>query len=138
MKPFVDALVAEHFDRYPAAVKKKMLALRELMFDVAAKTPAVGELLETLKWGEPAYLTAQTKSGSTVRMDWKAKSPEKLAIYFNCKTILVDGFRSMFPNDFEFEGNRALLLKVSGPLPKKELSMCIAASLTYHLDKKRA
>lgn len=114
-----------------------MLALRELVFDVAAKTPAVGELQETLKWGEPAYLTAKTKSGSTVRMDWKPKSPDSIAIYFNCNTTLVDDFRSIFASDFEFEGNRAIVLKLKGPLPKKELSICIAASLTYHLDKKR-
>ncbi len=135
--PFLEPQVAAHFDRYPAAVKKKMLALRELIFDVSAHSPEIGALQEALKWGEPAYLTAQTKSGSTVRMDWKAKSPEQIAIYFNCNTTLVDGFRSIFPKEFEFEGNRALLLKLNAPLPKKELSMCIAASLTYHLDKKR-
>lgn len=132
MKPFVETQVAAHFDHYPAAVKKKMLALRELMFDVAEQSPGVGELQEMLKWGEPAYLTSQTKSGSTVRIDWKAKAPEKIAVYFNCNTTLVDSFRSMFPNEFEFEGDRAILLKLSEPLPKKESSMCIHAALTYH------
>jgi hypothetical protein len=41
----------------------------------------------------------------------------------------------MFANELEFEGNRALLLKVSEPLPKKELGMCIQAALTYKLKK---
>lgn len=112
-----------------------MLSLRELIFSVAAQSPRVGELQETLKWSEPAYLTAQTKSGSTVRMDWKPKSPEKIAVYFNCNTTLVDSFRSLFPKDFEFEGNRAIVLRANQRLPKKELSFCIAASLTYHLKK---
>nr|WP_249661101.1 DUF1801 domain-containing protein [Variovorax sp. PCZ-1] len=112
-----------------------MLALRELIFDVAAHSLEIGELQETLKWGEPAYLTALTKSGSTVRMDWKAKSPEHIGIYFNCNTMLVDSFRSMFPREFEFEGHRAILLNVKAPLPKKELSMCIQAALTYKLMK---
>ena len=135
---FLEPQVAAHFDRYPAAVKKKMLNLRELIFDVAAQSPEIGSLQETLKWGEPAYLTAQTKSGSTVRMDWKAKAPEKIAIYFNCNTTLVDSFRGMFPNDFEFEGNRVLVLRADQPLPKKELSICVKASLTYHLRNKQA
>ncbi len=135
--PLHNPQVAAHFAAYPASVKKKMLSLRELIFDVAAQSPAIGELEETLKWGEPAYLTAQSKSGSTVRIDWKPKAPEQLAVYFNCNTNLVESFKSLLPKDFEFEGQRALLMKLSEPLPKKELSYCIAASLTYHLHKKR-
>ncbi len=135
LTPFQDPQVAAQFDRYPAAVKKKMLALRELVFAVAAQNPAIGALKETLKWSEPAYLTVQTRSGSTVRMDWKPKTPEQLALYFNCNTGLVDTFRSLFPEDFQFEGNRAILLKMSEPLLKKELQFCIAAALTYHLKK---
>lgn len=114
-----------------------MLALRELIFEVAAQSPHIGELEETLKWGEPAYLTTQSKSGSTLRIDWKSKAPEKIALYFNCKTNLVEIFKSMFPKDFEFEGQRALMIKVSEPLPKKEMSFCIEAALTYHLMSKR-
>jgi hypothetical protein len=72
----------------------------------------------------------------SVRIDWKAKSPEQLAVYFNCNTNLVESFKSLFLQDFEFEGQRALLMKVKDPLPKKELSFCIAASLTYHLKKR--
>ncbi len=135
--PFQNPQVAAHFDAYPCAVKKKMLALRELIFEVAKQSESIGELRETLKWNEPAYLTTQSKSGSTVRIDWRAKSPEMLAIYFNCNTNLVESFKSLFPNDFEFEGRRALLMKVNEPLPKKELSFCIAASLSYHLKRKR-
>ncbi len=135
LTPFQDPQVAAQFDRYPAAVKKKMLALRELVFAVAAQNRAIGPLKETLKWSEPAYLTVQTRSGSTVRMDWKPKTPEQLALYFNCNTGLVDTFRSLFTEDFQFEGNRAILLKMSEPLLKKELQFCIAAALTYHLKK---
>ena len=138
MTPFQSPQVAAHFDRYPAAVKKKMLALRELVFAVASQTPAIGELQETLKWGEPAYLTSQTGSGSTLRMDWKPKAPPQLALYFNCRTDLVDTFKSLFPDDFAYEGNRAMLIKLSDPLPKKELSFCIAASLTYHVNKMKS
>lgn len=136
MKPFADPVVAAHFQSYPPVVRKKMLALRELVFVTAKKVDGVGPLLETLKWGEPAYLTAQTKSGSTVRMDWKAKFPDRYAMYFHCQTGLIESFRCMFPNDFTFEGNRALVFGLSQKLPTDALAFCIQASLTYHLRKR--
>ena len=119
------------FDSYPPALRKKLLALRQLILHTAASTQGVGELEETLKWGEPAYVTTQTKSGSTVRIDRK-KDQDRYAIYFNCNTTLVDTFRSMFPHTFQFEGNRALVFSLNDALPTKELAFCIAMALTYH------
>lgn len=113
-----------------------MLAIRELIFDVAAKTDGVGELLETLKWGEPAYVTAKSKSGSTVRIDWKARTPEQCAVYFNCNTGLVDAFKMMFAEDFSFEGRRAIVFKVDDKIPRDALAFCIRASLTHHANKR--
>jgi hypothetical protein len=130
LSPTVQAV----FDSYPPALGKKLLALRQLILDTAATTDGVGTLEETLKWGEPAYVTTQSKSGSTVRIDRK-KNQDRYAIYFNCNTTLVDTFRSMFPDSFHFEGNRALVFDVGDVLPKKELGFCIAMALTYHQVK---
>ena len=69
-----------------------MLALRSLVFETAAEMPQVGALEETLKWGEPAYLTP-SRSGTTIRMDWKPRAPEVCALYFNCQTTLVETLR---------------------------------------------
>lgn len=137
MKPFTDSNVKAHFGTYPPHVKKKLLSLRELVFKVASATEGVGEIQETLKWGEPAYVTAQTQSGSTIRMDWKSKNPEQFSLYFNCQTTLVDTFRTLFKDDFTFEGNRALVFKISEELPMDALAFCIGASLTYHSQKKK-
>ncbi len=138
MKPFTDPAVVAHFDAYPPAARKKLLVLRELIFATADQLEEVGPLQETLKWGEPAYVTAQTQSDSTVRIDWKAKSPERYAMYFHCQTGLVDTFRSLFPHDFKFEGNRALVFDLSDKVPTDALAFCIQAALTYHSRKKRA
>jgi hypothetical protein len=132
MTPFQNKAVADRFAAYPPQVRPKMLALRELVLKTAASTPSAGEVEETLKWGEPSYVTKR-KAGSTVRMDWKAKSPATYALYFNCQTSLVENFRKMFPNDFQFEGNRALVFKLDQKLPKDSVSYCVAASLTYHV-----
>lgn len=67
MKRFGGESVASVFRSYPAALRPMLLALRELILDVAARTDGVGPLTETLKWGQPSYLTAETGSGTTVR-----------------------------------------------------------------------
>lgn len=132
MQPFQQSTVKEVFGTYPAPIRTKLMALRQLIFDTAARTAGVGELEETLKWGEPAYLTSKTKSGSTLRIAYKAAKPSQYAMYFNCQTTLVDTFRSMFPNDFHFEGNRAIVFELPEKVPARELAWCIAAALTYH------
>ncbi len=114
-----------------------MKAIRKLLLATAAGNPGVGTLTETLKWGEPAYLTNESKSGSTVRVAWKQKRPEHIGIFFNCRTLLVDEFRSRFP-ELEFEGNRAILLPLNEPLPTDTIESCLQAALTYHLRKRRA
>ncbi|HEX5738080.1 MAG TPA: DUF1801 domain-containing protein [Hydrogenophaga sp.] len=132
MTPFQSTAVAQVFEAYPPAMRRKLLALRELIFRAAASTPGVGELEETLKWGEPAYLTTRSKSGSTVRIAWKKSRPTEYAMYFNCQTTLVDTFKSLFPNDFQFEGNRAIIFHASQAVPSDALAFCVAAALTYH------
>jgi hypothetical protein len=128
--PLTHPAVQAVFDSYPPALRKKLLALRQLVLDTAASTEGVGAIDETLKWGEPAYVTVN-KKGSTVRIDRK-KNQDRYAIYFNCNTTLVDTFRSMFPHSFSFEGNRAMVFDVGDTLPKEELAFCIGMALTYH------
>ncbi len=135
MKPFANRDVAAKLDSYPPNVRRKILALRDLVFRTAAATEGVGEIEETLKWGEPAYVT-KNKSGSTIRMDWKKKDPNHYAMYVHCQTQLIDTFRTMFPHDFTFEGNRALVFSLEDHVPQDSLARCIAAALTYHLKKR--
>jgi hypothetical protein len=137
MTPFASAAVAAKFDAYPADVRPKLLALRELIFFTAATTEGIGDIEESLKWGEPAYST-KNKSGSTVRIDWKQRDPANYAMYFNCQTNLIETFRTLFPNDLKFAGNRALVFALQDPVPQDSLTMCIAASLTYHLLKRKS
>ena len=136
MKPFKSTAVAQAFEAFPPGVRRQLLALRALIFKTAAATPGVGELEETLKWGEPAYLTAQSKSGSTLRIGWNKARPTQYAMYFNCQTTLVERFRTMLPNDFAFDGNRALVFGEADAVPTDALAYCIAAALTYHRDKR--
>ena len=120
------------FANYPDFVRNKLLALRELIIETAKEIDGITNLEETLKWGEPSYLT---KSGSTIRIDWKSKSPNQYAMYFKCTSRLIETFKIIFNNSFDFEGKRAIVFKIDDLIPKKELKSCIKAALTYHKVK---
>ena len=137
MKPFGNSEVAAVFSAYPKEMKKKLMLLRQLIFDTASGTEGVGELEETLKWGEPAYLTTKSKSGSTVRIDWKRSNPAQYAMYFHCQTNLIETFRTIFPSQFKYEGNRSIVFNRDDEVPVKELKVCVAMALTYHRSKNR-
>ena len=120
------------FANYPDFVRNKLLSMRELVIETAKEIDSITHLEETLKWGEPSYLT---KSGSTIRMDWKSKSPNQYALYFKCTSRLIETFKIIFKNSFDFEGKRAIVFKIDDNIPKKELKSCIKAALTYHKVK---
>lgn len=128
--------VAAVFRTYPEVIRERLMFLRHLILETAAATEGVGELEETLKWGEPSYLTAKTKSGNTVRIDCKSIEEEEYAIYFTCTTNLVETFREKYPTEFEFEGNRSIIFSADDEIPVQELSDCMSLALTYHLRKK--
>lgn len=138
MTPPPEPAVAEVFESYPPTIRAKAMVLRQLILETAAVTEGVGPIRETLKWGEPAYLTAASKSGITIRIGWKSATPDRYALYFNCQTNLVDTFRTQFADAFTFEGNRAIIFDESETVPTDALAFCIAAALTYHRTKKSA
>ncbi len=123
------------FAGYPPKIRRRVLAMRTLILETAAATEGVGAVEETLKWGEPAYLTPQTKSGSTIRINWKRSAPKEYALCFHCRTDLVDTFRTLFPDDFTFDGNRRIVFDEDDPVPTEQLSACISMAPTYHRHK---
>jgi hypothetical protein len=78
--------VAEAFAAIPPGLRPKLAALRRLILDIAAKTEGVGDLDETLKWGQPSYLTHKTKSGTTIRIGAIKGSDQLYALFVNCQT----------------------------------------------------
>ncbi|MBR1124642.1 DUF1801 domain-containing protein [Bradyrhizobium lablabi] len=135
-KPPPGAAVDAMFETYPKSVKAKLQALRKLIFATAKSTSGVGALEEALKWGQPSYLTPETKAGSTIRIDQVKTSPGQYAIYFHCQTDLVETFRELYPK-LSYSGNRAILLDAAEKLPEAELRHCVALALTYHLRKRK-
>ncbi len=117
---------------YPERVRPKMQYLRELVIETAKEMPEIKDLDESLKWGEPSFIS---KIGSTLRMDWKEKTPNHYQLYFNCSSRLVETFQLIFGDLFEYEKNRAIIFKMDEEIAAAEVKECIAAALRYHKVK---
>ena len=127
-----DPEITRVFDTYPPPVRKKIRHLRKLILETAQETDGINKLAETLKWGEPSYLT---KTGSTIRIDWKAKKPDQYAMYFKCTSKLIPTFRKVYGDVFDFEGDRAIVFQMDDDVPDEALKNCIRAGLMYHKVK---
>jgi hypothetical protein len=133
---FAASDVAKAFDAMPARAREGLLALRSAIFGVATGNPAIGRLEETLKWGQPAYLTPETGSGSTIRLGVPKPAAHDYALFVNCNTDLTRQFAENYPDAFVYEGTRALLFKSGDRLDAEALKHCIGLALTYHARKR--
>ena len=124
--------INQKFDAYPEHIKPKLQFLRNLILETAEENN-IKTIEETLKWGEPSYLV---KKGSTIRMDWKTKTPNQYAMYFKCTSLLVPTFKEVFGNTFNYENNRVILFNLEDEILVKELKECIRLALQYHSLKK--
>ncbi|WP_026261688.1 DUF1801 domain-containing protein [Kiloniella laminariae] len=124
------------YDSYSPPVKDCLLVLRDLIYQTAAETAGVGPLEETLKWGQPSFLTSQSKSGTTIRLDQIKASRDSYGLYLHCQSNLVDRFRILYPEVMTYEGNRCVVFRAEDDIPVQALKHCISMALTYHLDKK--
>ncbi len=125
----------EIFAGYPPALRRKLEKLRRLILETARATDGVGPLQETLKWGQPSYLPAESASGTTVRIDGVKDQPGRYAMYFHCQTNLVSTFRQMYPTELRYGGNRSILFEQDETVDEAALKHCIALALTYHKRK---
>lgn len=131
-----EAAVDAVFEAYPKPVRARLKALRRLILATAKRTAGVGRVQETLKWGQPSYLTPETKSGSTIRIDQVTSAAGQYAVYFHCRTNLVETFRELYPA-LKYGGNRSIVLDVNDDVPEPELRHCVALALTYHVNRRQ-
>ena len=131
--PIRDPAVAKAYDAFLPQQREGLLSLRNLIFETAEQTEGVGRLEETLKWGQPAYLTPETKSGSTIRLGRPKQGG--IAIYAHCQTSIIADFQSLFPDEMTYEGNRAVHFTPEDELPMEALTMLIRSALTYKLRR---
>ena len=68
-------------------------------------------------------------------MDWKEATPEQYYLYFHCQTKLIETFKTLYPAEFHFEGNRAMVFQQSDKIDIEPLKHCISMALDYHRIK---
>ena len=122
-------------EREPPDIREGLMELRRLILETAAETDGIGKVVETLKWGQPSYLTEKPKSGTTIRIAKDGSELGDIALYVSCNTSLVSEWRGLFPY-LIFGGDRSLHLSLANPLPLPELRQMIRMALTYHRRKK--
>ncbi|PJI93093.1 hypothetical protein BC777_1961 [Yoonia maricola] len=132
MSPDPTAAVADAFDKLPETARATALALRDLIYEVAAQTPEAGPVEETLRWGQPAYITPKTKSGSTLRVG--ATKAGEAAIFAHCGTRIISTYAATFPDMDRIEGNRAVIFADVDAIAPDRLRLLIRHGLTYHLS----
>ena len=123
--------VKAKFDLYPVSARSKLMKIRTAIFALIGEA-YVDDISETLKWGEPSYVS---KHGSTVRLGWSPKLPDHISVFFNCNTMLVETFREVYQDTFQFIGKREIRLLLSDEVPIAALQSCLLMSLRYHKIK---
>ena len=72
----MDDEIKQAFDAFTPSTRDRLLILRNLIQQAAKETEAVGETIETLKWGQPSYLPKKSWIGSTVRIGSLKTAPD--------------------------------------------------------------
>ncbi|MGC3936656.1 DUF1801 domain-containing protein [Roseobacter sp. EG26] len=117
--------------QWPDPAQSRFADIRETVHQVAQRAQ-IGTLVETLKWGQPSWLPKRPRIGTTLRCDWQAHEPDRLALFVHCQTSLIETLRTLYPKSFTFEGTRALKLALDEPLPMDAIDHCAFLTLTYH------
>lgn len=125
--------VAAVIDNWPAPAQARFHHCRSIIQRVAAADPAIGPLTETLKWGEPSFLTEMTGAGSTLRMAWKSTAPGELGLFVICRTDSLADLRDLYPDTFRYEGTRAAFLPLNVAVNDDAVAFLARIVLTYHL-----
>ena len=131
--PFPDMAVKAAFDAFAEPARTRLIALRALIYETAMQTPGVGRIEETLKWGQPAYLTPETRSGSTLRLGCPKSGG--YAIFAHCQTTIIADFAATFGDAFRYDGRRAVLFRDDEAPDAAPLRLLIASALTYRLQR---
>ena len=118
------------FDAAPTQAREAMLRLRALIFEVAAGLPEIGVLHETLRWGQPAYVTSK-RAGASLRI--AVPKTGGAALYTHCQTSLIADFTAAFPGMDQVEGSRAIHFEDATQIDPVRHAMLITSVLTYHL-----
>ncbi len=129
-----DPRVRAAFDAFAPPKRTRLLAMRDLILQTAAEIREVGPIEETLRWGEPSYLTTESKSGTMLRVGGKA--PDQVAVFVHCQTDLIARLQARFGDRITTEGSRAVVFSVEEGPDEEVVRELAALALTYKLRRR--
>ncbi|WP_406646991.1 DUF1801 domain-containing protein [Aliisedimentitalea scapharcae] len=135
-QPFSSDLVQAVFDSSEPEAREGMLALRQLIFETAANLPKVGPVTEALRWGQPSYITEQTKSGTPIRLG--VPKTGGFALFVHCQSRVIPEFQQKFPAWDRVEGTRAVLFSKAADIESLRHGWLVERALTYKLTRRSA
>lgn len=129
--------VLKAYEKYKDDDRQVLLELRHLVIKTARDDNRIGKLTETLKWGEPAFLTDETKAGSTLRLGY-SKLSNSPALFVSCSTPLLMTLKELdTAGVLQYHGLRDIAVPNITSKNTGMIQTCILKTLTYHLDKKK-
>ena len=129
-----DPSVAKVFSLFPESAQEKLFEVRALIFEIGLELPQVGCVRETLRWGQPAYLTTKPRTGTTLRLG--IPEPGWVGVYVHCQTTVIRDFEQRCPDVFRIEGNRGAHFPADIPVPEAALAHLIRSALLYHFNNR--
>ncbi|WP_323776044.1 DUF1801 domain-containing protein [Leisingera sp.] len=111
--------------------REGLLRLRQLIVKTASETPEAGRVEEVLRWGQPSYITPETKTGSTIRLG--VPKDARFALFVHCQSRLIPEFAAAFPAWDRFEGTRAVLFNDPAEVEPIRHGWLIKRALTYRI-----
>lgn len=123
--------LTHNIECFPESATALFLQIRRMMHAIAAEH-GLGEVVESIKWGQPSFVV---KTGTPVRFGWTDSRPSVLSVFVHCNTRLIDTFREMYSDGFEYVGNRELRLPLDQPRLPVQMPCFIACAMTYHKIK---
>lgn len=103
LETFQNREVEAVFRAYPDDRRKKLMHLRHLIFHTASGNESIGPMEETLKWGQPSYLTSKSKSGTTIRINHIKSKPGQYGLYVHCQTSPIGMYLEIYPDVLNFD-----------------------------------
>lgn len=132
--PFASEQVEKAFDLPDAGAREGLMILRDMVFETAQARPEIGRIKEALRWGQPAYLTPETKAGTTLRLG--VPKTARFALFVHCQSRLIPEYLKAFPMWDKVDGTRAILFGDASEIDPIRHGWLIEQALTYRLRKK--
>lgn len=134
-RPFASPQVQAAFNVPDPVARDGMLALRDLILETADGIAGIGRIEETLRWGQPAYLTSQSRCGTTLRIGLAKQA--RFALFVHCRTQIIPEFTRTFSGWDRVDGTRAVLFDTASQIDPFRHGWLVERALTYHKSPKR-